>query len=393
MKHVAVLGGGPAGAHAAERLASAGLRVSILDEKLAWEKPCGGGITYKAYHQYPFLLNNSAPKKFVTETYLATPKTERVRMDLNQPLLIYSRHDLNNLILRRAEDAGAQVEKTRVLEVSRRGAGWAIRTSHGVLDADFCVVATGARNPLKEFGTAYAAADTMYALGYYVPTEQPHIDIQFFEQFEGYIWVFPRCGHLSTGICGKGEPAQALRHRLERYLTDQGIRWKGSQFYAHMLPSLESRSWRANRTAGDGWVAVGDAAGFVDPITGEGLYYAVRSGDLASQVILNDAHAPEAKPNAYRSLIERDFTRDLYLASLIARRMYMGRFLFESVPTRMVQFIRRSPRFRALMQDLFAGTQSYEGLRERLWSNLNGTLQEVVMSFFFRRIVPEASKI
>ena len=121
MKHVAVLGGGPAGAHAAERLATAGLRVSVLDEKLAWEKPCGGGITYKAYHQYPFLLNNNTPKRFVTETYLATPKTDRVRMDLNQPLLIYSRHDLNNLILRRAEDAGAQVEKTRVLEVNRRG--------------------------------------------------------------------------------------------------------------------------------------------------------------------------------------------------------------------------------------------------------------------------------
>ena len=63
----------------------------------------------------------------------------------------------------------------------------------------------------------------MYALGYYVPASQDHIDIQFLPNLEGYIWVFPRCGHLSVGICGKGEPAQALRARLEAYMDERGI--------------------------------------------------------------------------------------------------------------------------------------------------------------------------
>ena len=49
----------------------------------------------------------------------------------------------------------------------------------------------------------------MTALGYYVPGAQDRIDIQFLPKLEGYIWVFPRCGHLSVGICGKGEPAKA----------------------------------------------------------------------------------------------------------------------------------------------------------------------------------------
>src|ERR1700732_3335789 len=57
VKRVAVLGGGPAGAFAAAQLASAGLDTVVLDEKLAWEKPCGGGLTYKGYHQYPFLMH------------------------------------------------------------------------------------------------------------------------------------------------------------------------------------------------------------------------------------------------------------------------------------------------------------------------------------------------
>jgi len=392
MKKVAVLGGGPAGAFAAERLSSAGLKTVLIDEKLAWEKPCGGGITYKAYSQYPFLLENSTPKKLVTDTYLSAPKAGRVKMALTRPLIVYSRFDFNNLLLKRADRAGAQLEKTRVQQLLRKGKGWALRTRTGTIDADFIVVATGARNPLREVGTAWTPEDAMYALGYYVPSDQPHIDIQFLQGLEGYIWVFPRCGHLSVGICGKGEPAHSLRARLEQYMLDHGISWKGAQFYAHMLPALDKRSWRNNRVAGDGWLAVGDAGGLVDPITGEGLYYAVRSGDLASRIVVSESHAPEAKPAAYRALLEHDFAKDLYLGSLIARRLFLGNFLLGAVPARMVDFIRRSPRFRDLMQDLFAGTQTYEGLRERLLRNLNGTLQEVMVSFFFRRVLSEPTK-
>ena len=98
----------------------------------------------------------------------------------------------------------------------------------------------------------------MSALGYYVPGERDHIDVQFLPGLHGYIWVFPRCGHLSVGICGKGEPAQALRVRLERYMAEKGISAKGASFYSHVLPSLETRGWKKNRIAGDGWMAVGD---------------------------------------------------------------------------------------------------------------------------------------
>src|SRR5580693_8018370 len=80
MKTVAVLGGGPAGAFAAERLASSGLKTILFDEKLAWEKPCGGGLTYKAYHEYPFLIDNDTPKKLVRETMIAAPEAGEEKM-------------------------------------------------------------------------------------------------------------------------------------------------------------------------------------------------------------------------------------------------------------------------------------------------------------------------
>jgi geranylgeranyl reductase family protein len=388
MKRVAILGGGPGGAFAAERLASAGLDVQVFDEKLAWEKPCGGGLTYKAYSQYPFLIENSTPKRLITETILAAPHGGEVSLKLDDPLLIYSRLDLNRMLLERAERAGAQIEKARVLEMSRYGRGWQLRTSSGMAHADFCIVATGARNALAGVGTKLTPEDTMPALGYYVPGDQARIDIQFLPRLEGYIWVFPRCGHLSVGICGKGEPASFLRQRLERYLTERGIAWKGEAFYSHLLPSLSAASWKKNRVAGEGWMAVGDAAGLVDPVTGEGLYYAIRSADLAARALLSESSEPAGKVAQYGRSLRGDFAADLEFGSRLAKRVFLGRFLFGSVPERMVQFTRRSPRFSAIIQDLFAGKQPYLGLKRRLLQNLNGSLYDIGMSLGFSRLVP-----
>jgi flavin-dependent dehydrogenase len=388
MKRVAILGGGPAGAFAAEQLASAGLKVMLFDEKLAWEKPCGGGLTFKAYNQYPFLIDNAMPKRLVTETVLGAPKAGAVTLKLGDPLLIYSRFDLNRLLLERAGNAGVQIEKARVNGISRYGCGWQLRTSSGVADADFCIVATGARNPLRNVGTELKPEDTMSALGYYIPGDQERIDIQFLPALEGYIWIFPRCGHLSVGICGKGVPAAMLRKRLEQYMTERGLAWKGATFYSHLLPSLDTSSWKKNRVAGDGWMAVGDAAGLVDPITGEGLYYAIRSADLAARSLLSEVGGAAEKTVEYRRLLRRDFTGDLEFGSRLAKRVFLGSFLFGSVPARMVQFTRRSPRFSAIMQDLFAGRQPYLGLKKRLFRNLNGSLYEIAMSLGFRRPFP-----
>ena len=388
MKRVAILGGGPAGAFAAERLASAGLQVVLFDEKLAWEKPCGGGLTYKAYSQYPFLLDNPTPKRFVRETVLAAPRAGDVSLKLNDPLVIYSRYDLNRLLLERAERAGASIEKARVRELCRQGSGWSIRTNLGNADADFCIVATGARNPLREVGTQLTVQDSMSALGYYVPGQQERIDIQFLPRLEGYIWIFPRCGHMSVGICGKGEPASSLRKRLEQFMIERDIPYKQGSFYSHLLPSLHAASWRENRVTGEGWLAVGDAAGLVDPITGEGLYYAIRSADLAVRALLSEVSGLAEKMIQYRRLLRRDFAADLEFGSKLARRVFLGKFLWASVPARMVQFTRRSPRFSNIMQDLFAGRQPYLDLRQRLLRNLNGSLYEISMSLGLRRLVP-----
>jgi len=77
MREIAVVGGGPAGAMCGERLARSGYSVTIYDEHLAWEKPCGGGLTHKAIKAYPFLLDGPYPKKLIRTVELISSKGHR----------------------------------------------------------------------------------------------------------------------------------------------------------------------------------------------------------------------------------------------------------------------------------------------------------------------------
>ncbi len=126
-------------------------------------------------------------------------------------------------------------------------------------------------------------------------------------------------------------------------------------------------------------MAAGDAGGLVDPITGEGLYYAIRSAELAARIVLDDAHAPAEKPAAYMESVRRDFAADLACGSGIAHRLFLGRFLLGSVTARAVQFARRSERFRDVLRDLMTGSQPYHTLKERLVQSLFPILGEVAL--------------
>ena len=125
---------------------------------------------------------------------------------------------------------------------------------------------------------------------------------------------------------------------------------------------------------GRNWALIGDAAAWVDPLTGEGLYYAMRSGDLLAQSLIH------RRPQEYPERVRQEFSADLEFATRIAQRFFGGRFLGGAVATRMIQFIERSPTFRAIMRDLFSGAQSYGSLKRRLWGQLGTTLGEVVAS-------------
>jgi flavin-dependent dehydrogenase len=374
MRDIAVVGGGPAGAMCGERLARAGHSVTIYDEHLAWEKPCGGGLTHKAIKTYPFLLSGPHPKKLIRTVELISSKGHRAHLALDQPIVIYSRTVLNGLLLDRAEAAGCRVIRSRVNNIDTTGERARLDIGDSRAEADFVVIAAGARNSLLPDTCPLSRNDMEMTLGYFVPAQADGIRVKFLHRFEGYLWSFPRCDHLSVGICGSmaRHTSQELRRHLHGFMADEKISREGASFYSHLLPSPQQQTLSSRRVVGRNWALVGDAAAWVDPITGEGLYYALRSGDLLAEALI--AH----RPSEYPSRIRKAFSTDLEFATRIARRFYRGRFLGGAVATRMIQFIERSPTFRALMADVFGGSQDYCGLKRRLWAQCGTTLTEVV---------------
>jgi len=104
---IAVIGAGPAGTHLATRLAKAGLRVVLFDPKVPWEKPCGGGITHKAWSRFPFLTDPALPRNEVSRSLQISSNGRFFVIDQGHPLFIVSRHDLSRMMLQNAVDAGA----------------------------------------------------------------------------------------------------------------------------------------------------------------------------------------------------------------------------------------------------------------------------------------------
>jgi len=383
MKDIAIVGGGPAGALCGERLASQGFRVTIFDERLAWEKPCGGGLTHKAIEAYPFLLDGSQPKKIVRTAELISGGGHRTRFEMSHPIVIYARKVLNGLLLDRAVAAGCTALRSRVTSVNTDRTQVRLMAGGEEHRSDFVVLAAGARNQLLPETTALSATDLEVTLGYFVPTEADIIKIKFLKEFEGYMWSFPRADHLSIGICAKmgQNPTQQLRRHLDEFVQEENICMEGARFYSHVLPSPEAQTIRRRRIVGKNWAMAGDAAACVDPLTGEGLYYALRSGDLLAQALM------EGQPQAYPERLWSAFSADLEFAAKIARRIFRGNFLGEAITTRMVQLLNHSPAFRDVIGDVFSGSQDYRSLKRRLWYQLGVTVLQFARSFLVPRAI------
>jgi flavin-dependent dehydrogenase len=212
--------------------------------------------------------------------------------------------------------------------------------------------------------------------GYFVPQTADAITVKFLPHFEGYIWSFPRCDHLSVGICGSmsAHTSMELKKHLQAFVAKQGICTEGATFYSHVLPSPKERTLSERTVLGRNWALVGDAAAWVDPLTGEGLFYAMKSGELLGKSLA------EGCPEKYPAWVKATFSAELEFAARIVWRFYRGSFLGTAVTTRMVQFMRRSPVFRQLMADLFSGTQDYTSLKRRLWGQLGMTVSDFIAS-------------
>ncbi len=242
-----------------------------------------------------------------------------------------------------------------------------MRTPRSSHEVQFLVGADGVGSSVRKAVIGkFPAADLSLALGYYIPgLHHPDRVLAVFQErgFSGYLWSFPRVDHSSVGILRWLPEANAadLRQRVASFIEERYPDSRaGAQLYAARIPCLSYEHLRDQAACGRSWALLGDAAGFADPITAEGIYFALRSAELLAGAFAR------GEPLSYEQSWRADFGRDLMRAAGWRDRFYAGNFLCRSVTRRVVQAARSSHMLETLTDRLVCGETSYEELRRRL---------------------------
>jgi geranylgeranyl reductase family protein len=390
---VLVIGAGPAGSFAAELLAKGGKKVALFDGRPEGEpKACGGGVTAKALKAWPQLLN--AVGRTVTELDLYSPSSKRLHLALDEPFAIYSRIAFDNYLRNRARDAGAHVvsEKISARKTKRTDRGWRLKSDSGVeWNGSFLVGADGANSGVaKMLAGPLPPSDMEVAFGYRAPlpaNNRAATVVAFLPGWVGYAWAFPRPDHVSFGIATTQDAFehQPLDDLLWRFMIgyyqqcDSGRKvkfWNAetqtpertrimdhlratAERYAARIPGLAAKTWDHRKASGEDWALLGDAAGFADPVTGEGIYYALRSAELFAEAYLS------GMPQSYEKSWREDFGAELRRAAQMRRRFY-GNFWGAPFTERMIEFARGHRGVKRVLGALVAGEQGYVNLKKKL---------------------------
>lgn len=370
---VAIVGAGPAGAWAARALASAGARVVIFDASHPREKPCGGGITGRALELIQPVLGHGLCASVVAESarfeadgsgLTPTVPLSCDRLTSQNALVIVGRAAFDRWLLDRAIASGARHIPERVTDVTMDGGSACLATSGGRYLAAHVIGADGAMSVVRRrLGQPFSRAQLSIAAGYFVHGASSRaITIRCVSEPAGYIWSFPRTDHLAVGICAQADtlpnsqPLRAItREWIERASLPDHARLVP---YTWPIPSLSASDLRANLVAGPHWMLVGDAAGLVDPLTREGIYFALRSAEMASQSILE---GPNGAHLVYETSLEKEIYPELRRAASMTAQFFTPAF-----SSLLLRALDTSPQIRRIACDLIAGRQTYHGLRRRL---------------------------
>jgi geranylgeranyl reductase family protein len=366
---IAVIGAGPSGAWAAHLLAERGARVLLVDPSHPREKPCGGGVTGRALSLVAPALGGALPAVTVrTARFIDSARGESAVVALRtgtagDALVVSSRAAFDGLLLDAATKAGAELIASRATGIRPSATGFEVHTADArVHDVSFIVGADGANSlTRRQLGRAFNRAQLSVAAGFFAHgTTSDEIVIELVADPPGYIWSFPRPDHLAIGVCAAadgGITTAGLRSRTLEWIRTTGI-GAGARLepYAWPIPSLSARDVEATAVAGRQWCLVGDAAGLVDPITREGIFFALQSARFAA-----DALAAPDPERAYTERVHAEIAPELARAAWLKDSFFRPRFAHL-----LIDALHDSEPIRRVMADLIAGTQSYRDLKWRL---------------------------
>jgi geranylgeranyl reductase family protein len=303
-----VVGAGPAGSTAAYRLARAGKSILLLDRaRFPRDKPCGGGVTERAARLLPFSIE-PVVEDTATAVDLRLDYGRTIRREAGSPLVyLTQRARLDHFLAEQAAAAGADFrDGAKVTAVESGEGGVAVVVDGEDIEASVLVGADGVNGITAralglggnrhvgvalEGNLSYSKVDSGQYRGKLV--------LEFGVVPGGYGWVFPKGEHANFGVGGWGSSGPALRTHLERLCAAHGVSADELESVrGYRLPLRSPTSRLASGRA----LLVGDAAGLIDPVSGDGMFEGFLSSLYASEAVLDllDGRAETLDPYGAR---------------------------------------------------------------------------------------------
>lgn len=330
MYDVIIIGGGPSGSSAGRRAGKLGLNTLLLEkEEFPRYKPCGGGLSEHAISYLDFELPQDIIEWEVTGAKVIY-KDQLIEVHKeNRVSVLVSRDAFDNLLLEKSKETGIEVHTgEKVLYCREKPECVEVETEKSVYQAKFAIIAEGAHGLVK---TCLRPTDTREEYGICLVTEVPAseediearlgktVELHFGVAGGGYGWIFPHKNYYSVGIGGVVKDFPNPKESMLNFLRKNGF-YGEYKLHGHKIP------WGGlkRKIKGSRVLLVGDAAGFVDAFSGEGLAYSIASGQYASEVIAGIClHGGNLRDlNKYESLCQKEFGTHLKYSLKFSKAMH-----------------------------------------------------------------------